>query len=100
MNLYNLHTNGSELDGYEHYDTLKNTVTKTVYDIETVYKNVLGETHRDEEDGAAVFFENGTQYWYKYGLRHRIGGPAVTFENGRTEYWIDGKQIHNTGFKK
>ena len=37
--------------------------------------------------------ENGTQYWYKNGMRHREDGPAVIYPDGQQEWYKDGN-IH------
>lgn len=35
---------------------------------------------------------NITEYWL-YGKRHREDVPAVEWENGVKEWWVDGRQI-------
>ena len=32
-------------------------------------------------------------YRNKHGNPHRLDGPAVTWEDGSTEWWIDGRRI-------
>jgi hypothetical protein len=68
------------------------------------FKN--GEFHR--EDGPAIEFPDGFQYWCQDGLSrkkngpklwfknnklHRLNGPAVENADGTKECWIDGKRI-------
>ena len=36
------------------------------------------------------------QEWYLNGLRHNINGPAVVYENGIKEYWIEGIKYEST----
>ena len=40
------------------------------------YFNENKKLHRD--DGPAVIFKLGEEYWYKNGLLHRVDGPAIT----------------------
>ena len=30
--------------------------------------------------------------WYQKGKRHRLNGPAIEYEDGYGEYWVDGKR--------
>jgi hypothetical protein len=52
------------------------------------------EFHRD--DGPAVVYTNGEQYWYKHGVIHREGGPAIIKSDG-TEEWICNGRLHREG---
>ena len=56
----------------------------------TVYRNEWSLFHR--EDGPAYFCEyDDGQYheeWWYEGRYHRYGGPAITLDNGKHEYWI------------
>jgi hypothetical protein len=53
--------------------------------------NNLGQLHRD--DGPAVICTDGSKYWYKDGLQHREGGPAVTWQPHGSQLWIvEGKR--------
>lgn len=40
------------------------------------HRDYVGRLHK--EDGPALAFEDGSQMWYKHGLVHRVGGPAIT----------------------
>jgi hypothetical protein len=53
------------------------------------YQN--GKVHR--EDGPAVIYPNGVQYWYQNGLRHREDGPAVIYSNG-DQLWYQNGKLH------
>jgi len=46
--------------------------------------NWNGLLHRD--DGPALVYPDGKQYWYRNGRLHRDDGPAVVYPNG-TQYW-------------
>ena len=54
-----------------------------------------GKLHRD--DGPAVIFPQTNYYssncrsWYQNGVRHRVGGPAVEYNDGRQLYYFRGK---------
>ena len=52
--------------------------------------NDAGEIHCD--DGPAITFENGVSEWYQQGKLHRIGGPARTPRRryGSTEWYFEG----------
>jgi hypothetical protein len=52
-----------------------------------IYKNE--SLHR--EDGPAVVFSNGNQWWYKNGKRHRDNGPAIIYASGAQMWYEDGK---------
>ncbi len=36
---------------------------------------------------------DGTQEWWKNGLRHRENGPAILYPDGGEEWWFNG-QLH------
>ena len=45
----------------------------------------------------------GTIHWYKDAkmtIRHRVGGPAIEWSDGRKEWWLDGKQVTQEQHKK
>ena len=54
----------------------------------------LDKYHR--EDGPAIERSDGYKAWYKFGKRHRIGGPAI-ISTGRDEYYVDGKLHREDG---
>jgi hypothetical protein len=56
-----------------------------------------GSRHRDSDptgqsDDPAVF-QHGSKIWYRNGLFHRTGGPAIIRGNGDKEYYENG-QLH------
>lgn len=55
------------------------------------FYNAQGQLHR--EDGPAFISSNGTQYWYKNGIRHREDGPGVIFSDGRQYWYLKGEII-------
>lgn len=40
-----------------------------------IYHYLKGLWHR--EDGPAIIFDEGSRHWFKNGMSHRIGGPAI-----------------------
>jgi hypothetical protein len=82
------------------------------YDNGTIawYKN--DEVHRDGGEPAVEFShgtkkwlingkhhrEDGAQYWYFHGDRHRLDGPAIKYGSGNVEYWINGKELSEKEF--
>lgn len=90
------------------------------------YKNNL--CHRDNDLPAQIIREGEILIWFKHGKKHRIGapaliqkrhsyhmayeewwfegnkhredGPAVTFEDGRKEWWLDGREIPEQDFQQ
>ena len=44
-------------------------------------------------DGPAAIEAGFSECWFKNGVRHREGGPAVTLATGETEWWIEGVRI-------
>jgi len=82
-------------------------MNKTIQ-VESVSKNEFSEyceTHRatfyykrlgakrvfHRKNGPAVKFDSGHEEWYLDGRLHRENGPAVTFQDGTKEYWQNGK---------
>jgi hypothetical protein len=59
-----------------------------VYDSGDEYYYINNKLHR--LDGPAVISSSGTQY-YNNGLRHRVGAPAVITNYGTCEYYQHGK---------
>lgn len=41
-------------------------------------------------DSPAIEYSTGGKCWYKHGVPHRIGGPAMTSPYGPDEYWVNG----------
>jgi hypothetical protein len=36
---------------------------------------------------------DGNEYWSKNGKYHRIGGPSISYKDGRKFWHIDGKSV-------
>lgn len=45
------------------------------------------------EDGPAVIYPNGTEYWYVHGQLHRTTGPAITLNSGATFWYLNNQRI-------
>ena len=58
-----------------------------------------GEIHRDG-DNPAMIWADGTKFWRQHGKRHRLTGPAVEWENGKVEYWIEGDFLSKKQFEE
>ena len=50
-----------------------------------------GKDHYHRLDGPAVEYENGTKEWWVEDKRHRSDGPAFEGINGTKEWWVDGR---------
>lgn len=60
------------------------------------YVKIGGEVfsiHRDETNGPAIIYPDGTKIWYKNGMKHREGGAAMEYSETSIEgmYYLDGK---------
>ena len=74
------------------------TLEYRVYEDGTVeYRNANRKLHR--EDGPAVIYANGDQFYYQNGKLHREDGPAVIFANGDQYYCQNGEQLSEQEFK-
>lgn len=69
---------------------------------ECVIANPLGSTawikdgKVSRDNGPAVEFINGTEWYMKDGQFHRLDGPAITWADrteNRYEYWVNGRQL-------
>jgi hypothetical protein len=50
--------------------------------------NMDGLPHRD--DGPAVIYPDGTQYWFRNGKLHRENGPAVIRPDDLRDWYYNG----------
>ncbi len=57
-----------------------------------------GALHR--EDGPAHIDPSGAQTWLQHDREHRDSGPAVIFSNGVHEYWLGGKRVQKSEWRK
>lgn len=55
---------------------------------------------RHREDGPAIEKLNGEKHWMRHGKFHREDGPAREWANGDKEWWIDGKQMTEEEWKE
>ena len=53
-----------------------------------IYTNDKGQYHR--EDGPAIIWSDGTQYWCINGKIHREDGPAIITRHGTQFWYMDG----------
>ena len=73
-------------------------VKKTNDDGTYYYKeNEKGQLVYHRVDGPAVEFESGTKQWYLNGKLHREDGPAIEWEDGDKEWWLFGKRHRING---
>jgi hypothetical protein len=73
---------------------IRNTVTISEPDGVYTYKTVLHNL-----SGPAIRYKNGSEWWYKDGVLHRDGGPAVTqYHKGtRGVFWYKDGKYHREG---
>lgn len=52
---------------------------------------------QDYNTGSGAFYDQGLKKWYwlnaKSNLHRVCGNPAVIYDNGYKEWWVDGKQF-------
>ena len=58
-----------------------------------LHLNSDGEFHRT--DGPAIEYEDGSKDWYLNGKLHRTDGPAIEYSNGSTYWYLNGR-LHRT----
>lgn len=52
------------------------------------------------ENGPAVIWNNGSEYWYREGKIHREDGPAIKHSDGTVEYALNGVVMSEEDFVK
>ena len=57
------------------------------------YYNDNENLHR--EDGPAIIWDNGDKEWYVNGKCHRIDGPAIIFNNNSHEWLVNDIQYYS-----
>jgi hypothetical protein len=63
----------------------------------TIWMDWNWNIHR-EDDLPAIEYKDGSNIWYKNGVKHRVGDlPAVSFPDGHKEYWEHGKLHREVG---
>ena len=70
-----------------------------IYDDCTVWC-INGESHREENDGPAVEYFDGSKEWFLNGVLHRENGPAVEYANGYKEWYINGLEHTEKEFNR
>ena len=78
---------------YHHYKTLhREDGPAVIYSFGAQYWYINGKLHR--EDGPAMISASGVKTWYVNGKQHRLNGPAVEFTDSKQdEYWIEGSNM-------
>jgi len=56
---------------------------------EDIWRNAEGQLHR--EDGPAVTYTNGREEWWQNGKLHRVDGPAIIYADGGEAWHLNGK---------
>jgi hypothetical protein len=64
---------------------------RTVDGFGNIIYTLNGIYHR--EDGPAVIYSSGSQWWYKNNERHREDGPAIISQNGSQCWYKNDKLI-------
>jgi hypothetical protein len=68
-----------------------------------IYKTIIGKTYTHYEDTemkilcSGCYDKNGTIYYFKEGLLHRVDGPAESFEDGSFSWYLNGKRHREDG---
>ena len=52
------------------------------------------------EDGPAHVEPSGAETWLQNDREHRDSGPAVIFSNGAREYWLRGRRVQKSEWRK
>ena len=97
----------SEVDTWEfrvdEFDTLPEwfTLDKEVYEDECRAAAQKWKNNCVDKFGQYII-ENiyGDRYWYKNELRHREDGPAIEYNNGDKEYWLNGVEVEEKDIVK
>ncbi len=55
-----------------------------------IFYTIKGQEFYHREKGPAIIDYDETKQWYQNGKLHRLYGPAVEYNDGHREYWIDG----------
>ncbi len=61
------------------------------------YLDFNGQLHR--EDGPAMTFNNGAEFYYVHGKQHRTDGPSTIWHDGEVEYWVNDVYYTESEFK-
>jgi hypothetical protein len=66
-----------------------------IYDVELWYKN--GVLHRN---GGPAVRHKDNYMWYNEGKLHNLDGPAILDKGGPKQFWIDGRKYSPKEYKK
>lgn len=67
------------------------SLTVTVNEYGTYYRNALGQLHRIH--GPAMIYADGCKCWMQHGQRHRTDGPAIEFADGSSGWVLHGTYL-------
>ena len=70
-----------EIDGRKTHDGKPDIISTT--------KDKEGDYH-SYNDEPSIVFDSKKGRWHRHGLRHRLTGPAVMWNEGTAEYYIEG----------
>ena len=70
----------------------QNGHTHVYYDEDLTFKHKL--------DGPSLILKDGTSVWYGHGKIHNDKGPAVIDSTGHKTWWLNGKQVSSSEFKR
>ena len=73
----------------EVFETLKYYIVDSINGTRRYYTS---ENKLHREDGPAVIWEEGCLEWWINGLRHREDGPAIVYSDGGEEWFHTGKR--------
>jgi hypothetical protein len=59
------------------------------------YQTSISTDYHIQEYDYSIADEFGNRKWLLNNLLHRTDGPAIDCKNGKTEWWLDGKQYNN-----
>jgi hypothetical protein len=59
------------------------------------YTNKQGQLHRT--DGPAIEYEDGSKEWWVDGKRHREDGPACEYDDGTKQWYLNDKRHREDG---
>ena len=76
---------------------MKSKLNTDVYN-HKYWKLPNGDFHR--EDGPAIEYNNGDKDWWLNGKRHRDDGPAVERINGYKAWFLNNKMYSEQEYKK
>ena len=62
------------------------------------WKNEKGKLHRDR--GPAIEWNDGSKEWYIEGKLHRLDGPAIEWSNGIKKWYKEDKEYTKEEFNK